>query len=98
MKIFDAGVKVTNSVPEKHNFFILVRLPVITISKVTNYYLPSVYMHIIEDDRCGRTGEKLKTTLGVFYTSNTKEPHQEVKAVHQKRTENGTLKKKRHET
>lgn len=40
---------------------------------------------------CSLTCEKLEATLCVLDSSHTKEPHQEVKAVHKECTKHGSL-------
>lgn len=49
--------------------------------------LPSLHMERREGLERSLAGEELEATLRVLDPSHAEEPHQEVKAVHEKRTE-----------
>lgn len=47
--------------------------------------LPALHMERRKGLECSLTGEKFEATLCVLDPSHTKEPHKEVKPIHQKR-------------
>lgn len=54
-------------------------------------FLPTLDMERRESLKCSFTCEKLEATLCVLDPSHTKEPHQEVKAIHEKCTKDRSL-------
>lgn len=61
------------------------------VSVVECEFLPSLYMEGREGLECSLTCEKLEAALSVLDPSHTKEPHQEVKAIHKECTKHRSL-------
>lgn len=66
------------------------------MSAVECELLPSLYMKRREGLECSLTSEKLEATLCVLDPSHAKEPHQEVKAIHEECTKHRSLWQRHH--
>lgn len=62
-----------------------------TVLLIDGGLLPALHVKRRKGFECSLTGEELEATLCVLDPSHTKEPHKEVKAIHQKCTEHRSL-------